>query len=75
MMGELIRQEAVKLASQRFPYLLAAAVVALQAVATLAAVRTPPDERSMSSMRRRSSPKGPRPACAARCTCCWCWGR
>lgn len=42
-MGELIRQEAVKLASQRFPYLLAAAVVALQAVATLAAVRTPPE--------------------------------
>jgi len=43
MMGELIRQEAVKLASQRFPYVLGALVVLLQAVTSLTAARTPPE--------------------------------
>ncbi len=42
-MGELIRQEIVKLCSQRFPYVLVALVVLLQAVTTIAAARTAPE--------------------------------
>lgn len=41
MLGELIRQEAIKLGTQRFPWLLGLLVAALQGVTTLAAARAP----------------------------------
>lgn len=41
MLGELIRQEAVKLGTQRFPFVLVAAVVALEVGAALVTAYTP----------------------------------
>jgi ABC-type transport system involved in multi-copper enzyme maturation permease subunit len=41
MLGELIRQEAVKLGTQRFPYVLVAAVLLLETAAALVTAHTP----------------------------------
>lgn len=41
MLAELVRQEAVKLSTQRFPWVLLALVAILESVATIMAARTP----------------------------------